>query len=512
MKRLVTVLLLVFVISACSEQKISTPAIPPAIDSHATNTIPPSIATVFPTETLPTPTFPPAPTPNPNIPISEEGPWIFYLDWLNPFITNVDGTGYVEFDYVDHSFKSEAIHAYNVIQIESGKGILAITKKLNIDDPKTYMLDIIPLPDTKNMISVPIGMGLITPVEVKRDDNDYEKYSQYLWDSGVYKSNIAALGELEWSPSGKYLAFTAAIDGPTSDVYVYSVETHQIHRLTDGGTIATNLRWSPDSHYILHTAAISFAGFDRSLDSVWVVSNDGNVVRELYSMDEISKERFIAHEEFYGWYSPIKYLVSHSAVDQPPTCFPIDIVDIDAGNLTNWLDWCISDGAISPEHQVFLFSKFNLFYYSDPEDPDIKIPEGTYIAKIGKEPVRLQETIIHDIKWYPQVDLFLAKNANDQVISVTPDGKITVHELFPEIPTISPSGRYWYWTDEQLKIWDQTTGNLITSPYKGFIFPDENILYSPEQGLTILSFPNFEIINTLKTPHINQVFWIDGQK
>ena len=63
---------------------------------------------------------------------------------------------------------------------------------------------------------------------------------------------------LKWSPDGRYLAFIAAIDGPSSDVYSYDLQTGQINRLTDGPNQAANLSWSPDSKWIVHEEVEEF--------------------------------------------------------------------------------------------------------------------------------------------------------------------------------------------------------------------------------------------------------------
>ncbi|MBN2084264.1 MAG: hypothetical protein JW748_03500 [Anaerolineales bacterium] len=46
---------------------------------------------------------------------------------------------------------------------------------------------------------------------------------------------------LKWSPDGKYLAFGAMIDGDSSDVYVYDVDTGKIRRVESGTWNVGNL-------------------------------------------------------------------------------------------------------------------------------------------------------------------------------------------------------------------------------------------------------------------------------
>jgi len=57
---------------------------------------------------------------------------------------------------------------------------------------------------------------------------------------------------LAWSPDGKLLAFVAAVDGPSSDLYVFNLTTRQIGRLTTGLNQAATPFWSSDSRWIVH--------------------------------------------------------------------------------------------------------------------------------------------------------------------------------------------------------------------------------------------------------------------
>jgi hypothetical protein len=57
---------------------------------------------------------------------------------------------------------------------------------------------------------------------------------------------------LAWSPDGRMLAFVAAVDGPSSDLYVFTLADRQIRRLTTGLNQAATPFWSPDSRWIVH--------------------------------------------------------------------------------------------------------------------------------------------------------------------------------------------------------------------------------------------------------------------
>jgi hypothetical protein len=109
---------------------------------------------------------------------------------------------------------------------------------------------------------------------------------------------------LKWSPDGRYLAFIAAIDGPSSDVYSYARESGQINRLTDGLNQAARLHWSPDSHWIVHEEVESFGtGAGWNVKAVWAAAPDGSGNRKLYDVEHSGDEVFAA------WAAPDTFLV-----------------------------------------------------------------------------------------------------------------------------------------------------------------------------------------------------------
>jgi hypothetical protein len=106
------------------------------------------------------------------------------------------------------------------------------------------------------------------------------------------------VGEAAWSPDGTLLAFTAAIQGLTADVYLYSIETDRISRLTDGSSQAAYLSWSPDGKYILNIGVDCWAtGFGQRISAVWAVTRDGEAT-ELYRPSDLRRQ-----QDDGGWFT-----------------------------------------------------------------------------------------------------------------------------------------------------------------------------------------------------------------
>jgi hypothetical protein len=90
-------------------------------------------------------------------------------------------------------------------------------------------------------------------------------------------------GDYLWSPGGRYLAFTAAIEGPTSDLYVYDTLTDNIRRLTNGPYEAVIDKWSLDGEWIIHSAIQSCAPYNGVKPSLglWAAAADGSQIIQL---------------------------------------------------------------------------------------------------------------------------------------------------------------------------------------------------------------------------------------
>ncbi|CAG0926566.1 hypothetical protein TFLX_00101 [Thermoflexales bacterium] len=142
----------------------------------------------------------------------------------------------------------------------------------------------------------------------------------------VYAAEQAAVAigeDFAWSPDGRYLAFVAAIDGPSSDVYSYDRETGQILRLTDGPHQAAHLLWSPDSQWIVHEEVEVFGGIDTDsgAQAVWAAAPDGSDNRKLYEVEDDRTTKLI------DWLSPDTLLMRASSLNR----LHLRLVDLTTG-------------------------------------------------------------------------------------------------------------------------------------------------------------------------------------
>ena len=78
---------------------------------------------------------------------------------------------------------------------------------------------------------------------------------------------------ISWSPDGKYLAFAGQMDGLSSDLYVYEVETQAIRRLSSGSQELQWISWLPDGRRILYSSTYIY-GVETIYD-VYAVDLEG---------------------------------------------------------------------------------------------------------------------------------------------------------------------------------------------------------------------------------------------
>jgi hypothetical protein len=236
---------------------------------------------------------------------------------------------------------------------------------------------------------------------------------------------------LKWSPDGRYLAFIAAIDGPSSDVYSYDRESGQINRLTDGLNQAARLFWSPDSQWIVHEEVASFGtGAGWSVIAVWAAAPDGSTTRKLYNAGDSGDEVFV------DWVMPDTFLVYSWT---PMGWQNVRLVNLATGEAQRvGPDFPVQTLAYDPETQTYLY------YGDDFVMQQRGLSGGLYLDApdaISKPPHLITSSNWYTTRWLPHMQLFFAAG-KDGVISVTRTGTATRYDIERAIPIESPDGNW----------------------------------------------------------------------
>jgi hypothetical protein len=229
-----------------------------------------------------------APDVAPHAPLSDTGPWYIVSNPEGLYAFNMDGSGLT---YV--AAGDPANFYYLADGVSSSGGRFAYITAEN-----TYNNLLLHIIDMSNQVDHSFIYLL--------SDEDVDIQA---------RRAIIEFPSFAWSHSGDMLAFFGVLDGPSSDLYVYSVSDESITRLTSGPSQGYQPSWSPDDKYILHTGADTFGtGAGYSMSGVWAAAADDSGVIDLPlpggSSDEIilgwrDNDTYLSHSwsPVYGYFN-----------------------------------------------------------------------------------------------------------------------------------------------------------------------------------------------------------------
>ena len=231
-------------------------------------TLPQVSTTIHATETkapMPTPYF--IPTADTSLAISKDGPWMAYSskasnNQYQVTVVNSDGTGMWQTPFNMQSNAGSPASPY----------LAGLLRKSPLSYSVDAALEIIRLPE-KTIREIPLVSNPTIPTFVYHQFVNVPSTQEY-----IYLIN-RSIG-FSWSPNGRYLAFTAAIDGPTTDLYIYDTLVDQVRRLTDGPDMAIHPEWSQDSKWIIHRG--DYGNAEGCTETgTWAAAVDGSEVKRL---------------------------------------------------------------------------------------------------------------------------------------------------------------------------------------------------------------------------------------
>jgi hypothetical protein len=413
-----------------------------------------SSPTVQPSPTSNPPTIP-TPTPTsaeeysiPERPLAEEEPWLLVQDVTGVWALNSDGSGLAKI--IDWTEDPGRIDSVRFIPA-AGKAVMAMLE---------YDSSLFSFP-TLSIISLPNGDVQFSTHLLS------DSIEQILQDSERYIEVIdifAAVGPLNqpaWSPDGRLLAFNAAIDGDSADLYIYNPANEVLTRLTSGSTQSLTPHWSPQGTSIVQGGA-EVIGWERSgmgyqMDAMWAISIEDASVKLLF-VSEIN-----GYENVLAWPSNTSVLIDTLEA----YCPYHDLRTVDTKSGEEQLHW--SNGydarAYDPSSSTMLLAVLDVDH-ADPECEPTD-PAGFYLLDLTADSIQtldLDPAADAEILYDDASGLFFIHSC-DQMHTIDASGEIT---QFPapdrgyQPILISSSGDRWTFMDKDSTLWiGDETGDLI---------------------------------------------------
>jgi hypothetical protein len=252
--------------------------------------------------------------------LTPEGPWLLINSQSGLWATNSDGSGLTQLTNIPVIAPDDISIAANF----NGKTVAFIGG--DEDGYHNLKLYLLTLPDAT--------LKVITPLTNKYTEPGNESFLDARMEA------IRAITEYNpfaWSPDGKQLAFIGVLNGPSADLYIYSLETGTILRLSDGPSQGYNPVWTPDGQYVIHFGANSFGtGAGHAMVGGWAAKVDGSSMITLFSGGNNP-------ELFKGWFDEDTYLASTWS----PACGEqnLRLVDYKTGKKTSLVGNCFGTAA-----------------------------------------------------------------------------------------------------------------------------------------------------------------------
>lgn len=307
-------------------------------------------------------------------------------------------------------------------------------------NPMVVVLDLV---NQTTVLQLELTGPIIQPgVEGTHGDPSFEAYGA-----------MQSIGSLAWSPDGTQLAFIAARDGDSADVYLFNRSDNSVTRLTEEAGHASALNWSPDGQFLEYLSIYTFGtGAGAEMAGLWVYDFQ---IKQAILLESLESNG----EDFIAWMDNNRFLIN-SWGHLCGGAYNLRIVDATSLEQQVIVEEGFSAVAYDPENQFGMFSvayTYDNCGSSEPLEPGLMIfgesvpvlgADGPIMGEIGRK--KFEQIIAYGLRFIPQGNLFTVYGDEGlQYIYYKGQYGYNSLEILPEVkglvPYPSPTGDYWAW-------------------------------------------------------------------
>lgn len=375
-----------------------------------------------------------------------------------------------------------------------------------------------------NLLNLETGeMEVITPLLSEDYPQNFVQAAQQLNDPNIaadslYQAFVDGITRtIAWSPDGKYLTFGGQMDGLSSDLYLYSVETKTIQRLSSGDQELQWISWSPDGRWIVHSSVYG-VGLGMTYD-IYAASVDGFLQYLSTNVLDEGIEKWLHGHQYF----------EHDGENGPGE-YGLRLIDAETGKIKRIWDgsfyWYAVDKrgmwaavlASSPnEPPKFDENGFYVFDFDSDFVPAIYLIN---LETLEKSRVKLPDPGSIETFGLDGRDFVISSGENTVFLSI--DGSLSETDLGNANFSVSPNSEYWLAvTGKMVKIFSANgtlvKDNKVSFP-NGFKItwrPDSSgVLFFSGSKIYSMNVPDGDIhaveMNLLPSEGLSYQ-WINGQ-
>ena len=311
----------------------------------------------------------------------------------------------------------------------------------------------LPTPGTSdlalNLLDLTTGeQQIITPLLSEDYPNNFVEAAKKLNDPDIRAESLyqafadGITRTLAWSPDGKYLAFGGQMDGLSSDLYTYDVETKAIQRLSSGDQELQWINWSPDGKWIVHSGVYA-VGAGMTFDIY--AAKPGSATAPYISTN-------VQYDGIDYWLNDHQYFENDG--DNGPGEYGLRLVDLDTGRITRIWDGSFSSYAVARGGEwvaLYAQSPDTSPYKDSSFVPDFDFVPAIYLINVSTlEKTRVEFPNANET--YGQLQSFGLNGQefvivegirNPKAVFLSTDGSLTQTDLGDASMFISPNSEYW---------------------------------------------------------------------